>query len=79
MKQIKNLLAKRPNLVIAFALAGMGASFAAGLDLARVHQPIGLANIVGVAFCAFVVILGIKEIVRKQPPEISSPSSEENP
>jgi hypothetical protein len=63
MAKLKNLLAKKPSLVIAFALAGMGSSFAAGLDVARGHQTIGLANIVGVAFCTFVVIIGVKQIV----------------
>ncbi len=79
MKRIKRLLAKRPKLVIAFAVAGVASFFTAGLDLARGHQTIGLANIVGLAFCAFVVIIGVKEMVRKKPPEVSSPSSHENP
>ena len=79
MKQIKNLLTKRPHLVIAFAVAGMGSSFAVGLGLARGLQTIGLANIVGTAFCAFVVITGVKELARKKPPEISAPSRQKNP
>ena len=63
MKQIKNLLAKRPKLVIAFAVAGTASFFTAAFDLARGQQAIGLANIVGLAFCAFVVIIGGKELV----------------
>jgi hypothetical protein len=47
------------------SLAGIGAFFVAGLDVARGLQTIGLANIVGMAFCALVVIIGVKEIVSR--------------
>jgi hypothetical protein len=79
MKQLKNLLAKRPKLVTAFAVAGILSFIGAALYLARGHQVLGLANIVGLAFCAFIVITGVKELASKKLPEISSPSSEENP
>jgi hypothetical protein len=66
MVKIKRYLAKKPGVVIAFALAGLLASFSAGLDLARGNVALLLSNIAGVCISALFVTCGVKEIVARK-------------
>ena len=66
MERLKSYLAKKPGIVIAFGLAGLGSSFSAGLNFAHGNDGILLANIVGLSFCAFILILGVRELTTRK-------------
>ena len=67
MARLKIYLAKKPGVVIAFALAGFLSSFSAGLDLAHGDNAMLLSNIVGLSICTLIVISGVrKSVVQEQ-------------
>lgn len=66
MGRLKGYLAKKPGIVIAFGLAGLLSSFSAGLNLAHGNEEMVLANIVGLSICAFILILGVRELATRK-------------